>query len=149
MANLVDSFTLQTIPQILLAAVLGGLLGLEREYLHRAAGLRTNILVCVGCTLFTIVSKTGFEEFIGPTSYDPSRIASAILIGIGFIGAGTIMKHEDRIIGLTTAATLWLVAAIGVTIGLKFYLLAFFTTIFALFLLVVLRFFEEKIRTKK
>ena len=135
--------------QLLLAAFLGGLIGVEREALRRAAGLKTYILVCVGCALFTIVSYAGFKEFVGTTSFDPSRIAAGILTGIGFIGAGTILRRENKIEGVTTAAGLWVTSAIGVAVGLKFYVLAIFTALLSLFVLTILRSAEYKIEEKK
>lgn len=97
---------------LLLAVLLGGAVGLEREMKGKAAGLRTNILICVGATLFTQLSvlMTG-------TIGDPSRIAAQIVTGVGFIGAGTILRARGGITGLTSAATIWAVAAIGVALG--------------------------------
>ena len=98
--------------RLLIAAVLGAVVGFERERAQKPAGLRTNLLVCVGSALFTLVSAYGF----GVPS-DPSRIAAGVVVGIGFLGAGTILRGEQRVVGLTTAATVWAVAAIGVAVG--------------------------------
>lgn len=133
---------LEVICQLLFAALLGAIIGIEREFLKKAAGLRTYVMVCMGCTLFTITSYTSWGKFIGTTSYDPSRIAAGILIGIGFIGAGTILKKENKIEGITTAAGLWVTSAIGIAVGLKLYAIALFTALFTLFLLLILRPFE-------
>lgn len=113
---------LEQIIKIVLAFVLSGIVGLEREVSLKPAGLRTHSLVGLGSSLLTILS---IEAFPGS---DPARVAAAVIVGVGFIGAGTILKTEERIIGLTTAATLWITAAIGVTVGAGFYLLAVITT---------------------
>lgn len=133
---------LEIIYQLLFAALLGAVIGIEREFLKKAAGLRTYVMVCLGCALFTITSYVGWEKFVGTTSYDPSRIAAGILVGIGFIGAGTILKRENKIEGITTAASLWVTSAIGVAVGLKLYIVALFAALFTLFLLITLRPFE-------
>ncbi|MBI2264837.1 MAG: MgtC/SapB family protein [Armatimonadetes bacterium] len=100
--------------RLVLACILGGIVGLERETLHRPAGLRTHILVCLGSALFTIVSIYGFFSYV---RNDPARVAAQIVSGIGFLGAGTIMRHGANIKGLTTAASLWAVAGIGMAVG--------------------------------
>jgi len=102
-----------------LAVVLGGAIGLEREIAGKPAGLRTNILICVGAALITDVSIriTTIPERLG----DPSRLAAMIVSGIGFIGAGTIMQARGTVTGVTSAATIWVVAAIGITVGAGFY----------------------------
>lgn len=115
--------------QIVLAALLGSFVGFEREYTGKAAGLRTYALVCLGAALFTILSKSGFNEFVGISSFDPSRVASQIVVGIGFIGAGLIIFREQRIEGLTTAAGLWAMAAVGMAVGSGYYLLAVFASL--------------------
>lgn len=111
--------------RLVLSSVLAGIVGLEREVSLKPAGLRTHILVGLGSSLLSILSSEAF-----PGS-DPSRIAAAIVIGIGFLGAGTIIKTEEKIIGLTTAATLWIVASIGVATGAGRYLLAVVATVIA------------------
>jgi putative Mg2+ transporter-C (MgtC) family protein len=98
-----------------LSAILGALIGYEREYYHKAAGLRTHMLVCVGSALITLVSNFGFSQG------DPTRIASSIITGIGFLGAGAIIIGKGNIKGLTTAATLWMVAGLGLAVGSGFY----------------------------
>jgi putative Mg2+ transporter-C (MgtC) family protein len=104
--------------------VLGAMIGFEREVSDKAAGLRTNILICVGGTLFAILST----KFAGATN-DPTRMAAQIVSGIGFLGAGAIMREGDRVTGLTTAATIWIVAAIGVAVGFHQFDLACWTTV--------------------
>jgi putative Mg2+ transporter-C (MgtC) family protein len=110
--------------RLLLAAALGAIIGYQRERAGKPAGLRTHILICVGAALFTVVSAYGF----GMTA-DPSRIAAGIVAGIGFIGAGAIIRREGGIVeGLTTAATIWAVAAIGLTAGAGLYIVSAVTT---------------------
>jgi putative Mg2+ transporter-C (MgtC) family protein len=129
--------------RVSLAAVLGGVLGLERELREREAGLRTHLLVAVGSALFTIVSAYGFHEFLNSGASvvraDPTRIAAQIVTGIGFLGAGAIIRQGLSIRGLTTAATLWVVAAIGLASGAGYYAGAVITTVVALIALWPLR----------
>lgn len=129
----------QTIFQLVLAVVLGGLIGLEREYRQRAAGIKTYTLVCLASALFTILSREAFDAFWIRTSFDPSRIISSILIGIGFIGAGVIFKKPEKIEGITTAAGLWVTTAVGISIGCGWYVISILTTILIVILLFVLR----------
>jgi len=114
--------------KLLLSVFLGGAIGLEREISDKAAGLRTNILICLGACLFMMVSR----GFTGLPVADPTRIAAQIVSGIGFLGAGAIMHEGDRVTGLTTAATIWVVAAIGMAIGGGWYSLAGAVTVFVL-----------------
>lgn len=118
----------QDLLSLSVALILGAFIGLERELSDKAAGLRTNILICVGSCLFMIVSK----DFTGLPSADPTRIAAQIVSGIGFLGAGAIMREGEHVTGLTTAATIWVVAAIGMTVGFGFYSLAAATTVMVL-----------------
>ena len=129
--------------RLALAALLGGVLGLERELREREAGLRTHLLVAVGSALFTIVSAYGFNAFLesgaSVVRADPTRIAAQIVTGIGFLGAGAIIRQGFSIRGLTTAATLWVVAAIGMAAGAGYYSAAVITTAIALIALWPLR----------
>ena len=115
------ALTLETFASLLLSVILGAVVGLEREKTHKPAGLRTHMLVSLGSCLFTIVS-IGF-------SLDPARIAAGIVAGIGFIGAGAIWAEKDKVVGITTAASLWATGAIGLTTGIGDYLLAAFVTL--------------------
>ena len=140
-------------PHVLLrlsvAAVLGGAIGMERELRERQAGLRTHLVVCVGSALFTLVSAYGFHEFLvsggSLVRTDPTRIAAQIVSGIGFLGAGAIIRQGLSVKGLTTAATLWLVAAIGMAAGAGYYSAALFATAGALLTLGPLRIVAYKI----
>ncbi|NNN07173.1 MAG: MgtC/SapB family protein [Elusimicrobia bacterium] len=113
---------------LMIATVLGAAIGMERELSDKAAGLRTNILICVGACLFMMVSR----EFTGQPDADPTRIAAQIVSGIGFLGAGAIMRDGEHVTGLTTAATIWVVAAIGMTVGFGNYRTAAATTVLVL-----------------
>ncbi len=119
------------IGQICFSLLLGGLLGWQRECAGRPAGIRTYSIVTVGATLFTILSIYGFNDD------SPSRIASEVVLGIGFIGAGTIFRKEDHVEGLTTAAGLWIAAAIGMAVATGLYLLAGVTTLLIFTLLTI------------
>jgi len=131
--------------RLALAAALGSIIGLEREFREREAGLRTHLLVSLGSALFTIVSAFGFHDVLTHdpqvvVRLDPSRIAAQIVSGIGFLGAGAIIRQGLSIRGLTTAATLWVVAAIGMAAGAGFYSVAIITTVVALVALWPLRY---------
>ena len=121
-----------------LSALLGGVIGLERERWHKPAGFRTGMLVCLGSTLFTVISLDAFRGYHLDTNYDPTRMIAQIIVGIGFLGAGVIFRKKDHVEGITTAASLWVKAAIGVAVGTNFYLEAMFTTFFVLLILIAL-----------
>ncbi|HDD64222.1 MAG TPA: MgtC/SapB family protein [Thermoprotei archaeon] len=130
------SIEIEIIEKVLIAAILGGIIGLEREVRHKPAGFRTHILVCMGSALFTSLSYIAF-----PGS-DPSRIASYVVAGIGFIGAGVILRRGAMVVGLTTAATLWIVTAIGMAVGVGFYITAVVTSVLT-FIILNLKLFEK------
>ena len=125
--------------RLIIAAIAGGLIGFERKTVHKPAGLRTHMLVCLGAALFTIVSITSFVDI------DPARMIAGIVTGIGFLGAGTIFRAENHVKGLTTAASLWSVAAIGIAVGVGEYFLAAITTILVILILQLnnIEFFRE------
>lgn len=118
----------ETIFQLLLAVGLGALIGFERQLKHRPAGLRTHMLVSLGATIFTVISLS-FD-------IEPARVAAGIVTGIGFLGAGSIIAHKGHIRGITSAATLWIVAAIGLSVGVGEYVIAIIS---ALFVFVILQ----------
>jgi len=122
--------------KLLIAILVGGLIGAEREYRDKVAGFRTNIFICVGATLFTLLSIK-----IGATA-DPTRIAASIVSGVGFLGAGAILREEGRVVGLTTAATIWLTAALGMGIASGEYLLVGASTLIMLAVLLVFPYIE-------
>lgn len=129
--------------KLALACVLGALIGLERESLNRPAGLRTYTLVCVGSALAMIVSIDIYMQYYQTVNADPGRIAAQVISGIGFLGAGTIMREGASVRGLTTAAGLWVVACIGLAVGAGLYIPAVATTILILFVLIYFIRFEQ------
>jgi putative Mg2+ transporter-C (MgtC) family protein len=134
--------------RLLVAAILGAIIGLERERKDWAAGMRTHMMVCVGAALTMMVSAFGFSDRLGPENIvlDPSRIAAQVISGIGFIGAGTILLLRQGVIrGLTTASGLWTVAAIGLAAGGGMYFAASVTTVLAIFILWILQPIERRI----
>jgi len=136
----------EIILQLFLAIFLGALIGLEREYKKKGAGLRTFSLVSLGSCLFTIVFLNLDNLFLKKPgiNFDPSRLVQAIAVGIGFIGAGVIFRQQSEIVGLTTAAALWTTAAIGIAIGIKLYFFAIFSTFLTLLILAGFRLLKEK-----
>lgn len=132
--------------RIVFAIILGSVIGLERELTNKSAGLRTQIMVCLGACIFTILSIYGFSTAV--TLYplgDPSRVAAQIITGIGFIGAGTVLRQGLTVTGLTTASTLWIVAAIGMACGCGKLSIAVVSTVLAIAVLVLIRILEVKI----
>lgn len=140
-------FNLEIEMRIISAIFLGFAIGLEREITNKYAGLRTNILVCVGSCIFTILSIYGFPEVsvLGDElgTRDTARVAAQVVTGIGFIGGGTVLRHGANVFGLTTAATLWVSAAIGMACGTGMYGVAIMSTIFTIIVLVMARVFEK------
>ena len=134
--------TSELVTRILLAAGLSAVLGLEREYHQKPAGLRTNMLIGIGSTLFTILSLSFGQPNLGSTD----RVAAQIVTGIGFLGAGAILRYPRSIHGLTTAATIWVNAAIGTAVGVGMTGLALGTTVVTLLVLVALTPLEEFFR---
>lgn len=120
--------------QLLMAALCGSIVGLERELKRKAAGIRTNAMICIGSALYMIFSELIMAQH-GVTGGDFTRIAGQVVVGMGFIGAGAIIQSRGRIVGLTSAATLWVVAAIGLVIGAGYPLFGFFITLFVVGLL--------------
>ena len=129
------------VARLLLASVLGGLVGLERELSRKPAGIRTNMLICLGAALFTIVSY----EMAGSIGGDHTRIAAQIIPGIGFLGAGVVIRERGTIIGITSAATIFVVASIGMTVGAGFYATGIFTMLLLLGSLVIIGNVEDRL----
>lgn len=134
--------------RLLLAAGLGGAIGFERERAHKVAGLRTHALVALGAALLSIISVYGFENITKNTAFDPSRLISNIIVGIGFIGGGAILRQGSRIMGTTTAATLWLVATLGIAAGIGFTYGAVIGAVIGYVVLTVLWQVEKRILPK-
>ena len=140
---------LETVARLFLAAGLGSLIGFERERLLWTAGIRTHMLVCVGACLFMIVSAYGFTESIGDhVVLDPSRVAAQVVSGIGFLGAGAILARGEIVRGLTTAASVWSVAAIGLAVGGGLYFAAASSTGIILIILAGVKPVEEAYRAR-
>ena len=149
-----DFFSIDFLIRIGAALCLGFILGLERELTNKYAGLRTHILVCLGACAFTIISIYGFPSYATGDNVildqatgirDTGRVAAQVVSGIGFIGAGAVLRNGPMIIGLTTAATLWISAAIGMTCGVGMYDVAIVTTLVSVAVLTLVRIFERKI----
>ena len=130
---------IEILARLVLSAIIGGMIGFEREVKNRPAGLKTHILVSLGSTLIMLISLYGFE------SGDPSRMAAQVVTGIGFLGAGTIMKTGDNVQGLTTAATIWISSAIGLAVGNGYYLGSLATSLIVLITLMGLSKIDKKI----
>jgi putative Mg2+ transporter-C (MgtC) family protein len=147
-----DLATWEILVRLAAAAALGGVIGIERELREREAGFRTHMLVSVGAALFTLVSAYAWTDFTfsqaSGVTFDPTRIAAQIVTGIGFIGAGAIIRQGLTVRGLTTAATLWMVAAIGMACGAGFYWAAVIATAIALVGLGPLRLVSRRIGDK-
>src|SRR5215510_4051398 len=152
LATLASVLRLTVLAKLLLATLLGGAVGIERELSNKPAGLRTNILICVGAALFTQLSidiaQIGFTPDGRPYG-DTTRIAAQIVSGIGFLGAGAILHGGGSVVGLTTAATIWVVAAIGVAVGAGAYVDALGATALIMVVLVGLRPVEAKLLGKR
>jgi len=124
-----------------LAVIFGGIIGFQREKTDRPAGMRTHSLVCLGSTAFTLVSYLGFFSF---ASTDYARVAAGVVTGIGFIGAGAIFRRGPLVKGVTTAASIWIVAAIGMALGVKLYYLALLVTVLGYIILTAVKYFEDR-----
>lgn len=131
-------------PKILVATICGLVIGWEREIKNKVAGIRTHIIVCVGACLFTSIGIVLSNEF----HTDPTRIIGQIVTGIGFLGAGVIFKHDDKVVGVTSAAFIWLISSIGVLIGVGYLFSSIVFTIGLLVVLILLQKLENKIKQK-
>ena len=135
--------------RLALALIVGGIAGLDREKSRQWAGFRTHILVAVGSCVASITSILLFEQYKYLVNIDPGRISAQVLSGIGFLGAGAILKTSNSIRGLTTAAGIWVVASIGLAVGFGYYFLSIITLVFMMVTLKALKFFENKISSNK
>lgn len=124
--------------RIILSTILGALIGYERQFKHKSAGLRTNILVCIGSCLIMILSNLLYEQVEGKTNADPARLAAQVVSGIGFLGAGAIIKEGVNVIGLTTAACIWVVSGVGLAVGAGYYIIAVFASLLVYIILEIL-----------
>ena len=137
---------IEIILKILLSALLGGIIGLEREISHREAGLRTTMLIAVGSTLITVIALKLTEN---SNTANPTGMIAQIVIGIGVIGAGVIVQSKFEEQGLTTAATIWTVAAVGIGVGSGYYLISFLVTIFVVIILTIFKYVSKIIENQK
>ncbi|MFH1269827.1 MAG: MgtC/SapB family protein [Candidatus Omnitrophota bacterium] len=140
---------IEIIVRLVLSVVLSGFIGLERQVHRRTAGLRTHILVSLGSCLIMLTSIYIFAIYKNEASMDPARIAAGVITGIGFLGAGTIIREKEGVKGLTTAASLWVVAGVGLATGCGFYKAALFATVLALITLFFLRYVETMMLGKE
>ncbi len=150
--EIASSIDLEIVLRIVISVTLGFFIGMERELTSKWAGLRTHILVCLGSTIFTVLSIYAFPTITSPDNPvgfgDPARIAAQILTGIGFIGGGTVLRHGPSVYGLTTAATLWISAAIGMAVGTGDYFIATISTLITVLILTLIRHLEWGIINK-
>lgn len=135
--------------RLILSVILSGIIGVERESIKRPAGLRTHILVCVGSTLVMLTSMYLFDTFGQKTTLQPDRLGAQVISGIGFLGAGTIIRQGDTVRGLTTAASLWAVACIGIAVGVGFYVGAIISVLLVLIILLSFAKFEKRIKLRR
>jgi len=148
--NISSSIFILSLKSLILAAMLGALIGLEREWARKEAGLRTFSLISLGAALFVIISRLSFSQYLGVSSLDPSRTLGQIIVGIGFLGAGIIIfrEKEGRVEGLTTAAIMWATAAVGAAVGLELYGLAISAAILIVLINFVILPIEKRIVKK-
>jgi len=135
----ISAFEIELIFKLSLAAVLGMIIGIERKVHRKPAGMRTHSFVCLGAALFTVISI-----YIAGSNVDASRIAAGVVTGIGFLAGGIIFRAEDRVKGLTTAAEIWVLAAVGVAIGVGYYFAAVMTAVIVIIVLVPLKYIERE-----
>lgn len=138
----------QIVLRLVVSVLLGGLIGLERQLHKRNAGLRTHILVSLGSCLIMLTSLYVFDIYKDITTLDPARIAAGVITGIGFLGAGAIIRDSEGVRGLTTAASLWVVSGIGLAVGCGFVRAAVLATLLAIVVLLILRYVEGTIEKK-
>lgn len=143
---LLDPSTTDIIFQIFAAAMLGILIGTERSAANKTAGMRTYALISMGSCLFVVISHAVSSQYVGITNFDPLRVASQIVVGIGFVGGGLIMTQGHKVSGITTAAGLWVSAGIGMAIGFHLYILAIFVTLLTLFIFTILWHIENHVK---
>ncbi len=136
----------EIIIRLVVAVILGLVIGLERVLVHKEAGMKTHAMVSMGSALFIIISELIALKYGNVAGFDPTRIASQIIVGIGFLGAGSIIFQGNKLMGLTTAGGLWVTAGIGMAAGFGFYSLAVIATILILFILIAVYRFEQPIR---
>jgi putative Mg2+ transporter-C (MgtC) family protein len=149
MQNIFDAGTIDVMVRLFVALLLGMIIGIERVWAHKTAGMRTYALVSMGSALFVIVSNEMVKYYSGFSGLNPLMIIAQIVVGVGFIGSGLIFSKESKMMGLTTATGLWVSAGIGMAAGFKLYSIAIIATFFTLFIFTVLWFVEEQLKKTK
>lgn len=149
MNNIFDAVTVDIIIRLFVAMILGMIIGIERVWAHKTAGMRTYALVAMGSALFVIVSNEMVKYYAGFSGLNPLMIISQIVVGVGFIGSGLIFSKESKLLGLTTATGLWVSAGIGMAAGFKLFNIAIVATVLTLFIFIVLWFVEEQLKKTK
>lgn len=149
MENILDGATLSIISRLLVSLLLGFVIGTERVWAHKTAGMRTYALVSMGSALFVIISDEMISHYANFPGMNPLMIVSQIVVGVGFIGAGLIFTKDSKLVGLTTATGLWVAAGIGMAAGLGLFNIAIIATILTLFIFTVLWFIEKSIKKSK
>jgi putative Mg2+ transporter-C (MgtC) family protein len=149
MENILGITTLDIFTRLFIALILGMIIGAERVWAHKTAGMRTYALVSMGAALFIVISEMISLRYFSLGNFDPTRMASQIIVGIGFIGTGLIFSRETKLMGLTTATGLWVSAGIGIASGFRLYDIAIIATILTLFIFIALWFVEEQLKKSK
>lgn len=149
MENILNGATIDIILRLFIALMLGMIIGTERVWAHKTAGMRTYALVSMGSALFVVISNEMVKYYVGFSGMNPLMIVSQIVVGIGFLGAGIIFNKDSKLVGLTTATGLWVSAGIGMASGLGLFNIAIIATILTLFIFVVLWYIEERIKKSK
>lgn len=149
MENILNSATLGIVIKLFIALVLGMIIGTERVWAHKTAGMRTYALVSMGSALFVVISNEMVKYYAGFSGMNPLMIVSQIVVGIGFLGAGVIFNKDSKLVGLTTATGLWVSAGIGMASGLGLFNIAVVATTLTLFIFIVLWFIEKGIKKSK
>ena len=149
MENFINITTIDIIIRLFVALLLGMIIGTERVWAHKTAGMRTYALVSMGSALFVIISNEMVKYYTGFSGLNPLMITAQIVVGVGFIGSGLIFSKESKMMGLTTATGLWVSAGIGMAAGFKLFNIAIIATILILFIFIVLWFVEEQLKRTK
>ncbi|MFA6392533.1 MAG: MgtC/SapB family protein [Candidatus Paceibacterota bacterium] len=147
--HILDGATLSIVSRLFVALLLGMIIGTERVWAHKTAGMRTYALVSMGSALFVVISNEMVKYYAGFSGMNPLMVVSQIVVGVGFLGAGIIFNKDSKLVGLTTATSLWVAAGIGMACGLGLYSIAVIAMTFTLFIFIVLWFIEERIKKSK
>ena len=149
MEKFLDIGTIDIISRLLIAIFCGMLIGVERVWAHKTAGMRTYALVAMGSALFVIISEAMVKTYIGSIGLNPLHIVAQIVVGVGFLGAGLIFSRDSKVINMTSATALWVSAGIGMAAGFRLYKVAIIATILTLFIFIALWFIENQLKKMK